>query len=277
MMPRNLDRRVEVLFPVQDEKVKNMIITHILETHLNDDVKARILLPVNGMDKGPETVGRRDELPGLVLKEQGYMAWGKAERGKDPGFCLLGARTLLRSIEDLDKEIEGVRKGQDIEAVHRMRVSSRRLRAALPLFEPCFKISQYDRWRDSTKGITAALGDVRDVDVQISFLETFLQSTDLLTRPGVEAVLSLKKEARTEMQSEVRGWLDNLLEEGTLEDMRSKVEKIAERTDPGTDIVRTREAYSAALAHVSARIRDLINWRAVSPYLRTIRGTTRCA
>ncbi len=45
MMPRNLDRRVEVLFPVQDEKVKNMIITHILETHLNDDVKARILLP----------------------------------------------------------------------------------------------------------------------------------------------------------------------------------------------------------------------------------------
>ncbi len=182
---------------------------------------------------------------------------GKSRAGKDPGFCLLGARTLLRSIEDLDKEIEGVRKGQDIEAVHRMRVSSRRLRAALPLFEPCFKISQYDRWRDSTKGITAALGDVRDVDVQISFLETFLQSTDLLTRPGVEAVLSLKKEARTEMQSEVRGWLDNLLEEGALEDMRSKVEKIAERTDPGTDIVRTREAYSAALAHVSARIRDL--------------------
>ena len=40
--------------------------------------------------------------------------------------------------------------------------------------------------------------------------------------------------------------------------MRSKVEKIVERTGPGTDSVRTRESYSAALAHVSARTRDLI-------------------
>ena len=45
MMPRNLDRRVETLFPVPDKKIKQGIIKHMLEVHLADSVKARRLLP----------------------------------------------------------------------------------------------------------------------------------------------------------------------------------------------------------------------------------------
>lgn len=43
-MPRNLDRRVEILFPVEDEKLKERLI-HILDVQLNDNVKAHILQP----------------------------------------------------------------------------------------------------------------------------------------------------------------------------------------------------------------------------------------
>jgi len=43
LMPRNLDRRVEILFPVIDEKIKRAIIKYILATHLKDNLKARIL------------------------------------------------------------------------------------------------------------------------------------------------------------------------------------------------------------------------------------------
>jgi polyphosphate kinase len=45
MMPRNLDRRVEVLFPVQDGKIRAALIDRILATHLADNVKARRLGP----------------------------------------------------------------------------------------------------------------------------------------------------------------------------------------------------------------------------------------
>jgi polyphosphate kinase len=45
MMQRNLDRRVEIIFPVQDEKLKNSIIKTVLKTYLKDNVKARKLLP----------------------------------------------------------------------------------------------------------------------------------------------------------------------------------------------------------------------------------------
>ncbi len=45
LMPRNLDHRVEVLFPVEDPRLKRAIRHEILETYLHDDRKARRLLP----------------------------------------------------------------------------------------------------------------------------------------------------------------------------------------------------------------------------------------
>lgn len=41
-MPRNLDRRVEILFPVEDEEIKKKV-RHVLEVQLADNVKAHIL------------------------------------------------------------------------------------------------------------------------------------------------------------------------------------------------------------------------------------------
>lgn len=50
LMPRNLDRRVEILFPVNDDylrKIKDVI----LEKHLNDNVKLRVGLPDGSFEK----------------------------------------------------------------------------------------------------------------------------------------------------------------------------------------------------------------------------------
>ena len=44
MMPRNLDRRVEELFPIQDDSLRKAAID-ILNIHLSDNVKARELQP----------------------------------------------------------------------------------------------------------------------------------------------------------------------------------------------------------------------------------------
>ncbi len=45
LMPRNLYRRVETLFPVEDKNMRKVLRDHILGTHLKDNVKARKLLP----------------------------------------------------------------------------------------------------------------------------------------------------------------------------------------------------------------------------------------
>ncbi len=49
-MPRNLDRRVELVFPVEVQENKEKAL-HILETELADNVKARLLLPNDTYEK----------------------------------------------------------------------------------------------------------------------------------------------------------------------------------------------------------------------------------
>jgi polyphosphate kinase len=45
LMPRNLDRRVEQLFPVEDPDLRDSVYEHILCVHLKDNQQARQLLP----------------------------------------------------------------------------------------------------------------------------------------------------------------------------------------------------------------------------------------
>ena len=45
LMPRNLDRRVEVLFPVEDPALVERLRREILHTYLHDNVKARVMQP----------------------------------------------------------------------------------------------------------------------------------------------------------------------------------------------------------------------------------------
>lgn len=62
-MPRNLDRRVEILFPVEDERLKEEVI-HVLEVELADNRKAHIMQPdgsyVKPDRRGKEMVNSQD-------------------------------------------------------------------------------------------------------------------------------------------------------------------------------------------------------------------------
>ncbi|MCZ7528392.1 MAG: hypothetical protein M5U14_19700 [Acidimicrobiia bacterium] len=40
LMPRNIDRRVEILFPVEDRQMQQEIVTHILNIYLKDTANA---------------------------------------------------------------------------------------------------------------------------------------------------------------------------------------------------------------------------------------------
>ena len=55
-MPRNLDRRVEIVFPVEDEKIKKEL-EHVLDLEFRDNVKAHILQP-DGIYVKPDKRGK---------------------------------------------------------------------------------------------------------------------------------------------------------------------------------------------------------------------------
>jgi CHAD domain-containing protein len=58
--------------------------------------------------------------------------------------------------------------GTDADAVHDMRVASRRTREALTLFEPFYQPKQFGRWSDTARAVTRTLGRVRDADVLLA-------------------------------------------------------------------------------------------------------------
>ncbi len=49
-MPRNLDKRVEILFPVEDDKIREEV-RHILDIQLEDNVKAHVMQPDGSYEK----------------------------------------------------------------------------------------------------------------------------------------------------------------------------------------------------------------------------------
>lgn len=81
------------------------------------------------------------------------------------------ARVVAARSQELFEQSAGVLDLDDVERVHDMRVATRRLRAALELFEACFPPK---RWRKALKRVRAladALGERRDVDVELELLE----------------------------------------------------------------------------------------------------------
>jgi len=45
MMQRNLDRRVEITFPIEDQKLKNELMSTLIKVGFKDNVKTRVLMP----------------------------------------------------------------------------------------------------------------------------------------------------------------------------------------------------------------------------------------
>ena len=75
-MPRNLDRRVEILFPVEEEEIKKSVY-HILEVELADNVKAHIL----NKDGQYEKIDKRGKV--LVNSQEQFCKEAKIKKEKE--------------------------------------------------------------------------------------------------------------------------------------------------------------------------------------------------
>ena len=74
----------------------------------------------------------------------------------------------------------------DIERVHDMRVATRRLRAVLEIYEPCFPGKALRDVLADVKALADALGERRDPDVHLAQLVVFAAAVKAADRPGVE-------------------------------------------------------------------------------------------
>jgi CHAD domain-containing protein len=105
-------------------------------------------------------------------------------------YALAAARVVRVRADELFDHADGVLDTSDIERVHDMRVASRRLRAVLEIFEPCFPRGDFKTVLRDVKGLADALGERRDPDVHIEAMEEFAASVQATNRPGLEALVT---------------------------------------------------------------------------------------
>jgi CHAD domain-containing protein len=92
----------------------------------------------------------------------------------DEPFALAGARVVAVRGAEVIEHSRDVLDVDDIERVHDMRVATRRLRAAMEIFAPCFPRKRLRTALKEVKAIADALGERRDRDVAIADLESFM-------------------------------------------------------------------------------------------------------
>jgi CHAD domain-containing protein len=104
----------------------------------------------------------------------------------DLSYREAAARTVAVRAQELFEHAEGVLDTSDIERVHDMRVASRRLRAVLEIYEPCFPRKELGEVLVEVKAVADTLGERRDPDVHLAALEEFAEAVKEADRPGVE-------------------------------------------------------------------------------------------
>ena len=103
---------------------------------------------------------------------------------------------ISERLDAMLEHLDGVRRGEDIEAVHDMRVGSRRLVAAMRVFAGCFPEREYRALLREARRITRLLGAVRDLDVLIEHYEEELAGAEGARRLGIGYLLALRQRER---------------------------------------------------------------------------------
>jgi CHAD domain-containing protein len=130
------------------------------------------------------------------------------DEGVDASLTLgeVAYATMRRQFAEFLRHEPGVRLGEDAEEVHDMRVASRRLRAVLQSFEPALSEKAL-RFEPELKHFAVVLGEVRDLDVQLGRIETWISGSPEEDRGALEelrgALVGERDAARERMMAEL--------------------------------------------------------------------------
>jgi CHAD domain-containing protein len=116
----------------------------------------------------------------------------------DTRYSEAAARILEVRAGELLAHSDGVLDMHEIENLHDMRVATRRLRAALEIFAPCLERGRYREVLKEVKAIADALGERRDRDVAIEFLDEIRDSFGFMDSPGIRSLTGALERERDE-------------------------------------------------------------------------------
>ncbi len=188
-----------------------------------DEPPASVAVDGAGIAVGPGSiepveVGQREpevpDAPRLVVgKTPGVTA--------DDHIAEAGRKVMRFHLARMLDHEPGVRAGIEAEAVHKMRVATRRQRAAWRIFGEAFSKGRTKRYRDGLRDTARRLGAVRDLDVQLEAADAYRADLPVAEQRALEPLLAAwrqhRDDARVLLLRELdsggfRRWLDDYID-----------------------------------------------------------------
>lgn len=120
---------------------------------------------------------------------------------RDEPLSEAGRKVMRYHFAQMLRHEEGTRLGEDIEALHDMRVATRRMRASFEVFGPAFEKSALKPHLSGLRATGRALGEVRDLDVFMEKAQKYIDDLPPERNDGLEPLLKHWKEQRLEARA----------------------------------------------------------------------------
>lgn len=174
-------------------------------------------------------------------------------------ICIFGADYILEQVHQVEDQLEGALLGKDIEYIHQIRVASRRLRNGLACFIDCLPKKKAKIWQTEIRKITRAMGNARDLDIQIELLDQLYEDNlDAKYKPGYRRLLLRLKQQRTKAQAKINKTITALEKNKTLTNLQSQLNKI---TGPAKDTyLYTPSLYQRAFSSINENLENFLSY-----------------
>jgi CHAD domain-containing protein len=180
--------------------------------------------------------------------------------GAEDTLAEAGRKVLRMHLARMLANEAGTRSGEDIEDLHRMRVATRRMRAAWRVFEGAYRPRVARRYVRELRGVAASLGAVRDLDVLLEGLDTYARDLPETGSEALEPLRAAWRDDRERARRRLTELLDSRAYHDFVEDYLELTETVGAgarvtTADPGEPVLVRDTAGSRILAayeHVRA-------------------------
>ena len=187
------------------------------------------------LDLSPATLSKYETgLYASGLDPVGDNGFGPTRIGPSMSAGEVAFAVLRRQFAEMRDHEGGTRLGEDPEELHDMRVPTRRMRAAIKVFRDA--LPERARWfEEELRWVAQALGDVRDLDVQIERFEAWKREADEEASESLNKILGITERRRARARENMLAVLDSdryeILESSFAEMLRGGPEREVAQTN----------------------------------------------
>jgi len=180
-----------------------------------------------------------------------------ADKKEDISVFHYCAKSLLPNLQTLIKTARNIIKRNNIEDIHDIRVSSRRIRTVLNIFSEYLPNKKIKSWEKDIRTITKSFGSVRDLDVQIDLINKIYKSTeDNKIRSGLRRIRLRLKQKRQQKQANTKKITKMILDSVSIVEMNAWAEAALENN--GSKMFFSSELYRLGYKKIQTRLDEFL-------------------